>query len=273
MSRVRHEHLDHAGRGRRQEELGCARRAGRRRLQVRDVGRDQRGAGVGDRSVAAGIAGGDAADRAGRVAPLLARVLGEVLITPPPHGHGLAAESGKPLGHIRRIARLAGLAVVDDVEARRQLPPDRIPHGRLHRLPVMTVGQARRARQAARVSGQDSIRACSHRYSSGLPPPPIERLLTRPSHSVMSARLNSVMAPAKAPQATGSRCRSTGSLRPADSLSAAIDGDSECFGMRPAIVLGQDLAEVARPVRDGALADLATRDRKVGNGHRKAAGT
>jgi hypothetical protein len=49
--------------------------------------------------------------------------------------------------------------------------------------------------------------------------------------------------------------------------------DAEGFGMGPAVVLGQGLAEVAGPVREGAVADLAARDRKVGNGHREAAGT
>jgi len=38
-------------------------------------------------------------------------------------------------------------------------------------------------------------------------------------------------------------------------------------------VLGQDLAEVAWSVRDGAVTDLAARDRKLGNGHREATGT
>jgi hypothetical protein len=37
-------------------------------------------------------------------------------------------------------------------------------------------------------------------------------------------------------------------------------------------VLSQDLTEGARPVRDGAAADLAARDRKLGDGHREAAG-
>ena len=37
--------------------------------------------------------------------------------------------------------------------------------------------------------------------------------------------------------------------------------DAEYFGMSPAIVLRQDLTEVARPVRDGAAADLAAGDR------------
>jgi len=48
----------------------------------------------------------------------------------------------------------------------------------------------------------------------------------------------------------------------------------ERFGMGPAVVLGQDLSEVAGPVRDGAVADLAAGDldRKLGNGHREAAG-
>ena len=46
----------------------------------------------------------------------------------------------------------------------------------------------------------------------------------------------------------------------------------EGFGMGPAVVLGQDLSEGAGPVRDGALAKLATGDRKLGDGHREAAG-
>jgi hypothetical protein len=43
--------------------------------------------------------------------------------------------------------------------------------------------------------------------------------------------------------------------------------------VRATVVLGQDLAEVSWPVRDGASADLAARDRKLGYGHRKTAGT
>ncbi len=39
--------------------------------------------------------------------------------------------------------------------------------------------------------------------------------------------------------------------------------EAERFGMGPAVVLGQDLAEVAGPVRDGAAADLAARDRQM----------
>jgi hypothetical protein len=45
----------------------------------------------------------------------------------------------------------------------------------------------------------------------------------------------------------------------------------ECFRMGPAVVLGQDLGEGAGPVRDGAVADLAAGDRKLGDGHREAA--
>jgi hypothetical protein len=48
---------------------------------------------------------------------------------------------------------------------------------------------------------------------------------------------------------------------------------SERFRVDPAVVLGQDLAEMAGPVSDGAVADLAARDREVGNGHREPAGT
>ena len=42
--------------------------------------------------------------------------------------------------------------------------------------------------------------------------------------------------------------------------------------MGSAVVLGQDLGEGARPVRDGAAADLAAGDREMGNGHGEAAG-
>jgi hypothetical protein len=48
--------------------------------------------------------------------------------------------------------------------------------------------------------------------------------------------------------------------------------DAERFGMGPAVVPGQDLTEAAGPVRHGALADLATGDRQLGDGHREAAG-
>jgi hypothetical protein len=47
---------------------------------------------------------------------------------------------------------------------------------------------------------------------------------------------------------------------------------AERFGMGPAVVLGQDLTEAAGPVRHGAVADLATGDRQLGNDHREAAG-
>jgi hypothetical protein len=60
---------------------------------------------------------------------------------------------------------------------------------------------------------------------------------------------------------------------PRDSLSGTIGGEAERFGMGPAVVLGQHLGEVAWPVRDGAAADLATGDRKLGDGHGKTAGT
>ena len=49
--------------------------------------------------------------------------------------------------------------------------------------------------------------------------------------------------------------------------------EAECFGMGPAVVLGQDLAEAARPVGNGLTADLAACYRKMGHGHRETAGT
>jgi hypothetical protein len=48
-----------------------------------------------------------------------------------------------------------------------------------------------------------------------------------------------------------------------------VQRDAEHVGMGTAVMLGQDLTEVAGPVRHGALADLATGDRQLGNGHRK----
>ena len=42
--------------------------------------------------------------------------------------------------------------------------------------------------------------------------------------------------------------------------------------MDPAVMLGQDLSERAGPVSDGAVADLAAGDRKLGYGHEEAAG-
>jgi hypothetical protein len=49
--------------------------------------------------------------------------------------------------------------------------------------------------------------------------------------------------------------------------------DGEHVGVGPAVVLGQNLAELPRPVADGSVADLAAGDREMGNGHREAAGT
>jgi hypothetical protein len=42
--------------------------------------------------------------------------------------------------------------------------------------------------------------------------------------------------------------------------------------MGPVVMLGQDLTEAAGPVRHGAMADLATGDRQLGDGHGEAAG-
>jgi len=62
----------------------------------------------------------------------------------------------------------------------------------------------------------------------------------------------------------------TAGLLPA-SPRPATGCEVEHFGMDQSVVLGQDLSEVAGPVRDGAVADLAAGDRKLGNGHREAA--
>lgn len=48
--------------------------------------------------------------------------------------------------------------------------------------------------------------------------------------------------------------------------------DAERFGIGPAVMLGQNFTEAAGPVRHGAVADLATGDRQLGNDYREAAG-
>ena len=58
----------------------------------------------------------------------------------------------------------------------------------------------------------------------------------------------------------------------AGSLRRLLGREAERFGMGPAVVLGQDLTEAAGPVRDGPVADLATGNRQLGNGHREATG-
>jgi hypothetical protein len=51
----------------------------------------------------------------------------------------------------------------------------------------------------------------------------------------------------------------------AGSLRSYQDGMPSASGMGPTVVLGQDLAEAAGPVRHGAVADLATGDRQNGS--------
>ena len=55
-------------------------------------------------------------------------------------------------------------------------------------------------------------------------------------------------------------------------LRILLGGKAESFGVGPAVVLGQRLAEGAGPAGHGALADLAAGDRKLGDGDRETAG-
>jgi hypothetical protein len=48
---------------------------------------------------------------------------------------------------------------------------------------------------------------------------------------------------------------------------------AEGFRVSPAVVLGQYFADLAGPVGDGALADLAAHDGELSNGDREVAGT
>ena len=53
---------------------------------------------------------------------------------------------------------------------------------------------------------------------------------------------------------------------------ARLRGREPGASVRPPVVLGQDFAGLAGLVRDGAVTDLAARDRKVRNGDGEAAG-
>ena len=70
----------------------------------------------------------------------------------------------------------------------------------------------------------------------------------------------------------GQSAPTTVTARNASSARRLPGREAERFGMGTAVVLGQSLTEAAGPVRDGAVADLATGDRQLGNGHREAAG-
>jgi hypothetical protein len=70
----------------------------------------------------------------------------------------------------------------------------------------------------------------------------------------------------------GQSAPTTVTARDASSARRLLGREAERFGMGTAVVLGQNLTEAAGPVRDGAVADLATGDRQLGNGHREAAG-
>ena len=61
--------------------------------------------------------------------------------------------------------------------------------------------------------------------------------------------------------------------RPAARWASLWGGDAERFGVGPAVMLGQNLADVAGPVGEGAVAELAAGDRQMGDGHREAVGT
>ena len=70
----------------------------------------------------------------------------------------------------------------------------------------------------------------------------------------------------------GQSAATTVTARNASSARRLLGREAERFGMGTAVVLGQNLTEAAGPVRDGAVADLATGDRQLANGHREAAG-
>jgi len=59
---------------------------------------------------------------------------------------------------------------------------------------------------------------------------------------------------------------------PAAALDRLSGRHVECFGMSAAVVLGEHLTDLAWPVRNSAVADLAASDRKLGDRHREAAG-
>jgi hypothetical protein len=63
------------------------------------------------------------------------------------------------------------------------------------------------------------------------------------------------------------------SRRPRWALALLLGGGAERFGVGPAVMLRQHLANVAGPVGEGAVTELAAGDRQMGDGHREAART
>ena len=80
-------------------------------------------------------------------------------------------------------------------------------------------------------------------------------------------RPGSVARSSRAGTGRGGICGQRGALRPTTGTGGRALRD------KPAVEPSQDLAEGPGPAGDGAVADLAARDREMGNGHGEAAGT
>jgi hypothetical protein len=94
----------------------------------------------------------------------------------------------------------------------------------------------------------------------------------RPLRWVATLRDRWTLPPGLCEASRGNRRRRRYLRGNAGSLRRLLGRYAERFGMGPPVVLGQDLTQAARPVRDGAVTDLATGDRQLGNDHREAAG-
>jgi hypothetical protein len=122
------------------------------------------------------VAGGRLASRAARVAEHAARQIrkaDEILID---ERVAAATEAAQPILYIRRVARLAHFSVVDDVDARLDLPcyhfghrrPDAALerfgiHGNALLARIHRTHQVVGPRQAAGMSGQKALCASAHR--------------------------------------------------------------------------------------------------------------
>jgi len=121
---------------------------------------------------------------------------------------------------------------------------------------------ARRARASCNQSPADRVITGMDVASSQ--PGTAELQIGRPRWSLASCS----PAPRRGRPGSADGC---GGMADGAGLGSPLPGSGgEYLGVGPAVVLSQDLAEIARPVGDGPLAELAAREGKVGDGHREA---
>ena len=238
--------------------------------------------------------------RGDKVPDVLIEALAPIDAPPPAYLVG----DGPLRGPLTRLIRARGLEAVvhlpgwsyEPARYIAQATVHVVPHARSRgrKAPCWPRGSASRCPHCGRRPGAHPGRGPRRPGPARGPPRPRRAAVTRPGRRAPRPRPRPGLRPAVHPQRSGPRSVTAGVLRPGSAAkfvpggqagsgicgtalraSAAGDREGEAgrSGMGPAGVPGHDLAEVAGPAGDGAVADLAARDRKMGNGHGEAAGT